>query len=110
MVFVWRLVDFKELLTRRYNDITSLFANNASVTQIMMKSNSLDDIFTRYSTVVESLLRVLVDVQEKERVARSYQSELDARCLFHEEFADRIMSTLVLRWFSRLGEMLQVQG
>ena len=48
--------------------------------------------FTRYSTAVESLLRVLVDVQEKERVARSYQSELDVRCLFHEEFAGRIRS------------------
>ena len=83
---------YKGHLTRRYNDIRSLFANNATVTEIMIKRNSLDDIFSRYSTAVESLLHVLVDVEEKERVARSYQSELDVRCLFHEEFAGRIRS------------------
>ena len=83
---------YKGHLTRRYNDIRSLFANNATVTEIMIKRNSLDDIFTRYSTAVESLLHVLVDVEEKERVERSYQSELDVRCLFHEEFAGRIRS------------------
>ena len=83
---------YKGHLPRRYNDIRSLFANNATVTEIMIKRNSLDDIFSRYSTAVESLLHVLVDVEEKERVARSYQSELDVRCLFHEEFAGRIGS------------------
>ena len=31
-------------------------------------------------------------MEEKERVAHSYQSELDVRCLFHEEFAGRIRS------------------
>ena len=35
---------YKGHLTRRYNDIRSLFANNATVTEIMMKRNSLDDI------------------------------------------------------------------
>ena len=76
----------------RYNDFRSLFANNATVTEIMMKNNCLDEIFTRCSLAVESLLHILVDVEEKERVARSYQSELDVRCLFHEEFAGRIRS------------------
>ena len=79
-------------LTRRYNDIRSSFANNATVTEIMIKTNSLDEIFMRYSSAVESLLHILVDVEEKERVARTYQSELDVRCLFHKEFAGRIRS------------------
>ena len=72
-------------LTRRYNEIRSLFSNAAPVSEIMMKKNSLDDLFSRYSTVVERLLQTVVDLDDKERVAFNYQCELDVRCLFQEE-------------------------
>ena len=83
---------YKGHLTRRYNEIRSLFANAASVSEIMMKKNSLDDLFSRYSTVVERLLQTVVDLDDKERVAFNYQCELDVRCLFREEFSGRIRS------------------
>ena len=83
---------YKGHLTRRYNEIRSLFANAASVSEIMMKKNSLDDLFSRYSTVVERLLQTVVDLDDKERVAFNYQCELDLRCLFQEEFSGRIRS------------------
>ena len=83
---------YKGHLTRRYNEIRSLFANAAPVSEIMMKKNSLDDLFSRYSTVVERRLQTVVDLDDKERVAFNYQCELDVRCLFQEEFSGRIRS------------------
>ena len=53
------ILAYKGHLTRRYNDIRSLFANDATVTEIMIKRNCLDEIFTRYSSAVESLLHIL---------------------------------------------------
>ncbi|KAK2551629.1 hypothetical protein P5673_027396 [Acropora cervicornis] len=83
---------YKGHLTRRYNEIISLFADAAPVSEIMMKKNSLDDLFSRYVTVVERLLQTVEDLDDKERVAFGYQCELDVRCLFQEEFSGRIRS------------------
>ena len=83
---------YKGHLTRHYNEIRSLFADAAPVSEIMTKKNSLDDIFSRYVTVVEILLQTVEDLDDKERVAFGYQCELDVRCLFQEEFSGRIRS------------------
>ena len=81
---------YKGHLTRRYNKIRSLFADAAPVSEIMMKKNSLHDLFSRYVTVVERLLQTVEDLDDKERVAFGYQCELDVRCLF--QFSGRIRS------------------
>ncbi|XP_067030756.1 uncharacterized protein [Acropora muricata] len=83
---------YKRHLTRRYNEIISLFADAAPVSEIMMKKNSLDDLFSRYVTVVERLQQTVEDLDDKERVAFGYQCELDVRCLFQEEFSGQIRS------------------
>ena len=58
----------------------------------MMKKNSVDDLFSRYVTVVGRLLQTVADLDDTERVTFGYQCELIVRCLFQEEFFGRIGS------------------
>ena len=73
-------------LTRRYNEIRSLFADATPVSEIMMKKNSFDDFFSRYVTVVERLLQTVEDLDDKERVAFGHQCELDVSASFRKNF------------------------
>ena len=83
---------YKGHLTKAYNEIRFLCANAGSLSEIITRKSSLDDLFARFTTAVQSLLQKLGDLEDQEQIARNFYRDANEKDLFDEEFAKWINS------------------
>ena len=79
-------------LTKAYNEIRFLCSNAGYLSEIITTKSSLDDLFARFTTAVQSLLQNLGDLEDQEKTAGNFYRDANEKDLCDEEFAKWINS------------------
>jgi len=74
---------YKGHLTRAYKEIRSFCSNPGSLSEIMPKKSSRDDLFARYSAAVQCFLQTVVDLEEQVMITSNHRREANEKALFY---------------------------
>ena len=66
-------------LTRLYNQLGQLLMSSHSPGEVAAIKSELDGLFARYAAKARELHQIITDVEERNRAALDYQSELDLK-------------------------------
>ena len=67
----------------------------------MARKTALDGLSARYAAAVQSLLQNVVDIEERDTIARCHRREADEMALFDEEFTE---------WFNSARQLVSAES